>query len=152
MQPHPLALGRIACRAIGEPDRIAAICGESLAADIDRRAAAGEPQPQIEAAAVGPQPRDGAVEGSDIDRREALKQIGEAARRRTERALRAGEKALAGCAKEIQRGRAAAERGPEFIDCGGEARPLARERGDAQRLAIDDEAGYGRDRQNEPQE
>jgi len=55
-------------------------------------------------------------------------------------------------AEEVKRARAAAERATKVIEAGGQPRTLGCERGDAQALAVDDEAGHGGNRQNEPQE
>ncbi len=151
-KPQPLALRRIAWRAIGEPDGITAIARESLAADIHCRTIFGEAQPQREAGAIGAKPRHGAIERGEIIRLKAVEQIGEAARRGAERAQRAGKEAIAGRAKQIERGWAAPERRAELIEAGSQALALRGERGNAQRLAVDDEAGQGRNRQHKPQE
>src|SRR5438270_60829 len=69
-----------------------------------------------------------------------------------QRRERTGKKPLAAGAKEIECGRAAAERGAELVKTCGEPGPLAAQRGETQGLAIDDESGHGRNRQNEPDE
>ncbi len=112
----------------------------------------GQAQPQIEASAIGAQPCHGAVERGDVARLKAVEKVGEAARRGAERAQRAGEEALAAWAEEIKRGRAAAERRAELVEARGQSCALGSERGNAQALAIDDEAGHGRNRQHKPQE
>src|SRR6185437_16349802 len=151
-EPRFLALGRVACPAIGQPDRITAIARESLTADIDRRTALGEAQPQREAGAVGAQPRHRAVERAHVVRLKAFQNVGEAARRPAQGVQRAGKEAFATRAKEVKRGRAAAERGAELVEAGDQPGALSAERGNAQALAIDGEAGNSGDRQNKPEE
>ena len=135
-QPFPLALSRVARRTVGKPHRITAIARESRAAEIDRRTALGQAQPQSEASAIGAQPCHGAVERGDVARLKAVEKVGEAARRGAERAQRAGEEALAAWAEEIKRGRAAAERRAELVEARGQvvrARQRARQRASAWR-------------------